>query len=70
MSTAQLRELALALPLEARAELARSLWESLESYPVSDEFLTELQRRDEEISKGKVTCSTHDEVMAKAKQIL
>jgi putative addiction module component (TIGR02574 family) len=70
MSIAQLKEMALALPQEERADLAQSLLESLESSPISDEFLAELSRRDDEISSGKIICHTHDEVMANANKIL
>jgi putative addiction module component (TIGR02574 family) len=70
MSIAQIKEMVLALPFEERADLARSLWESIETHPVSDEFLAELYRRDEEISSGKVICHTHEEVMASAKKVL
>jgi hypothetical protein len=37
---------------------------------VSDEFLSELRRRDKEISDGKIKCSTHEEVMVKAEKAL
>lgn len=70
MSSAQIREMALTLSPEERADLAQALWESLDSsfLPVSDEFLAELERRDQKISSGEVSCSTHEEVMAKARR--
>jgi putative addiction module component (TIGR02574 family) len=72
MSIAQLKELALALPPEERADLADVLWESLDDSvaPISDEFLRELQRRDAEMESGKVIGRTHDEVMVEAKRRL
>ena len=68
MSTAQIKELALKLSPDERADLARALWESLDAsfFPVSEEFLTELERRDQKISNGEVACHTHQEVMARA----
>jgi putative addiction module component (TIGR02574 family) len=72
MSTAQIKELALALPNEERANLAQALWESLDAsfFPISEEYLAELERRDRTISSGGVTCHTHEEVMARAKRVL
>jgi len=72
MSTAQIKELALSLPDRERADLAQALWESLDSsfFPVSEEFLVELERRDKKISSGEVSCHTHEEVMAKARRVL
>jgi putative addiction module component (TIGR02574 family) len=72
MSTAQIKELALTLSAEERADLAQALWESLDAsfFPISEEFLDELERRDKKISSGEVTCSTHEEVMARAKRSL
>ena len=72
MSTAQIKELALSLSDEERADLAQALWESLDAsfFPISDEFLAELERRDQKITSGEVTCSTHEEVMAKARRVL
>jgi putative addiction module component (TIGR02574 family) len=72
MSTAQIKELVLSLPAEERADLAQTLWESLDAsfFPISEEFLAELERRDQKIASGEVTCHTHEEVMAKAKRAL
>jgi putative addiction module component (TIGR02574 family) len=72
MSTAQIKELALTLSPEERADLAQALWESLDAsyFPISEEFLTELERRDQKITSGEVTCHTHEEVMAKARRVL
>jgi putative addiction module component (TIGR02574 family) len=71
MSTAQIKELALTLSPEERADLAQALWESLDGsfFPISEEFLAELARRDQQISSGEVACPTHEEVMARAKRV-
>ena len=54
MSTAQIKELALTLSPEESADLAQALWESLDAsfFPISEEFLAELERRDQKISSG------------------
>ena len=72
MSTAQIKELALTVSPEERADLAHALWESLDSsfFPISEEFLAELERRDQKISSGEVACHTHEDVMAKARRVL
>ncbi len=72
MSTAQIRELALNLSPEERADLAQALWESLDGSfpPVTDEFLAELERRDRRMSESEASCPTHDEMMARARQVL
>ncbi len=73
MSIAQLKELALALPPEERAELAQSLWVSLDNHPLDvseDEkaFREELLRRDEEMNSNPSACFSHEEVMAEARR--
>jgi putative addiction module component (TIGR02574 family) len=72
MSTAQIKELALRLSPEERADLAEALWESLDAsyFPISKEFLAELERRDQKISNGEVKCHTHEEVMTQARRAL
>jgi putative addiction module component (TIGR02574 family) len=72
MSSAQIKELALALSPEDRAELAEALWASVEnaSFPLSEEFLAELEQRDASISRGEVSIRTHDEVMEKIRREL
>ena len=73
MSIAQIKELALALPPEERADLAGILWDSVlpEFQPGTEDsdFVAELRRRDEEMSNGSVPCYTHEEVMAHARRI-
>jgi putative addiction module component (TIGR02574 family) len=68
MSTAPIKQLALTLSPEERADLAQALWESLDAsfFPVSQEFLIELERRDEALSSGQVRGASHEDVMAKA----
>lgn len=71
MSKEQIQQLALTLSTEERADLAQALWESLDTsfFPISEEYLAELERRDQSASNGEVVCCTHDEVMAKARQV-
>jgi putative addiction module component (TIGR02574 family) len=73
MSIAQLKELALALSPEERADLAQSLWSSLSKHPrnISEDenaFQQELLRRDQEMSSDPSACFSHDEVMAEARR--
>ena len=71
MSAAELKQLALALPPEERADLAEALWESFigEVHPSASDsdFIAELHRRDEEMESGKAIGHTHEEVMAQAR---
>jgi putative addiction module component (TIGR02574 family) len=67
--TAEVSELlkkALALPPEARAELADSLLESLDAEPADEgveaAWSVEIQRRIEEIDSGKVQMIPYEEV--------
>jgi putative addiction module component (TIGR02574 family) len=66
MTTEQLIADAMALPLSERVSLAQALWESIDAgLPDADEraAITEAIRRDEELSSGRVTGRTHEEVM-------
>lgn len=73
MSITQIKELALALPPEERADLAEILWESvLPEFPSEtkdSDFVAELHRRDQEMSSDPSSCFSHEEVMAHAKRI-
>lgn len=61
----------LALPVGDRVELAHLLWVSLEGQVSEDEELfAEIERRDNEISKGTAKTYTHDEVMRDARKII
>jgi putative addiction module component (TIGR02574 family) len=73
VSITQIKELALALPPEERADLAQSLWVSLNNHPLDvseDEtaFRQELLRRDQEMSSDPSSCFSHEEVMAEARR--
>ena len=66
MSTEQLIADALALPLAERVSLTQALWESIDAgLPDTEEraAVNEAIRRDEELSSGKVTNRTHEEVL-------
>jgi putative addiction module component (TIGR02574 family) len=63
----------MALPLAERVSLAQALWESIDSWlPDTDEraAVSDAIRRDEELSSGKVTGRTHEEVMRAAQRAL
>jgi len=66
MSTEQLIADAMALPLAERVSLAQSLWESIDGGLSDTEeraAVNEAIQRDEELSSGKVTSRTHEEVL-------
>jgi len=61
----------MALPLAERVSLAQALWESINSdLPDGDgrAAVDEAIRRDEELSSGKVTGRSHDDVMKAARR--
>jgi putative addiction module component (TIGR02574 family) len=71
MSTKQITAEAMALPLADRVSLAQAPWESINSdLPDGSEraALDEAIRRDQELSSGKVTGRSHDEVMKAARR--
>ena len=71
MSTKQITAEAMALPLAERVSLAQALWESINSdLPDGDGHaaVDEAIRRDEELSSGKVTGRSHDDVMKAARR--
>ena len=73
MSTEQLIADAMALPLAERVSLAQALWESIDAgFPDTEEraAVNEAIKRDEELSLGKVTGRTHEEVMQAARRAL
>lgn len=73
MTTEELIADAMALPLAERVLLAQALWESINAgLPDTDEraAVTEAVQRDEELSSGKVTGRTHEEVMQAARRAL
>jgi len=73
MTTEQLIADAMALPLSERVSLAQALWASIDAgLPDADEraAVAEAIRRDEELSSGRVTGRTHEEVMQAARRSL
>ncbi|HXI24604.1 MAG TPA: addiction module protein [Pyrinomonadaceae bacterium] len=73
MSTEQIIADAMALPLAERVSLAQTLWESIDAgLPDADELtaVKEAIQRDEELSSGKVTGLTHEEVMEAVRRAL
>jgi len=73
MITEELIADAMALPLEERVSLAQALWESIDADLAEvDEraAIAEVIERDQELSSGKVTGRTHEEVMQAARRAL
>ena len=76
MSGKELTQEAMALPLAERVALAQTLWESIEGQSagnVQDELklaVEESDRRDAEISSGKVVGRTHEQVMRAARKAI
>jgi putative addiction module component (TIGR02574 family) len=73
MSTRQITTDAMALPLSERVSLAQSLWESIDAgLPECDErtAITDAVRRVKEMSSGRVTGRTHEEVMGAARRAI
>ena len=69
----QLEQEALALPDAQRAELAKHLWETLEPAvdpEVEAAWMSEAQRRMEELRSGRVQGIPGDKVMARIRQKL
>jgi putative addiction module component (TIGR02574 family) len=73
MSTQQLEQEAMALPLSERVSLAQALWESIDagSADIDEEAaVREAIRRDQELSSGDVAGRTHDQVMQAARRAI
>ena len=76
MSTKELTQEAMALPLAERVALAQSLWQSIEgpaAGTVTDEVkwaVEEAGHRDAELSSGKVVGRAHEDVMRAARKAL
>lgn len=73
MSTDQLMAEAMALPLSERVSLAQALWKSIDvDLPEVDEraVIAEAVRRDDDLTSGRVTGRTHEEVMKAARRTL
>ena len=73
MSTKELTTEAMALPLAERVSLAQALWESINAdWADVDEsaVVREAIRRDEDLTSGKVSGRTHEEVMQAARKAI
>ena len=73
MSTQQLKEEAMALPLSERVSLAQALWESINAELAdTDEqaAVREAIRRDQELNSGEAVGRTHEQVMQAARRAL
>ena len=76
MSGKQLTQEAMALPLAERVALAQTLWHSIEGQSagkIADEVnwaVHEADRRDRELSSGKVAGRSHKQVMQTARKAL
>ena len=76
MSTKELAQVAMALPIAERVALAQTLWQSIEGRPyatVADETkwaVEEANCRDAELSSGKIVGRTHEEVMRAARKAI
>ena len=73
MSTKQLKEEAMSLPLSERVSLAQALWESIDAGLADTDELAAVReaiRRDQELSSGTVTGRTHEQVMQAARRAI
>lgn len=73
MSTEQLIADAMALPLSERVSLAQALWESIEAglaETAESAAVAEAIHRDNELTSGRVSGRTHEEVMRAARRAL
>ncbi len=73
MSTQQLKEEAMSLPLLERVSLAQALWESIDAGLADTDELAAVReaiRRDQELSSGTVTGRTHEQVMQAARRAI
>jgi hypothetical protein len=76
MSTDQLKQALMALPLLERVEVAQTLWQSingdvsLNTEAEAKEAVSEALRRDNELTSGSVSGRSHEQVMEAAWQTL
>lgn len=75
MTTEQLAQQLLALPMTERVVLAQVLWESIHQSPeslppIEEETITTAVQRDKELESGEVVGRTHDEVMKAARRAI
>ena len=73
MSTQQLKQEAMSLPLSERVSLAQALWESIDAglaNTAEGAAVREAVRRDQELSSGAVSGRNHEEVMQAARRAI
>lgn len=73
MSTQQLTNEVLALPLSERVPLAQALWQSIEAGLADSDVrdaVREAVRRDQKLSSGEAEGRSHDQVMEAAKRAI
>ena len=73
MSTQQLTNAVMSLPISERACLAQTLWQSIEGECVElseAALIQDVLRRDEELASGAVTGRCHHEVMKAAREAI
>lgn len=72
MSSQEIADAAMSLPISERASLAQDLWQSIDNELESFDGVTlqELQRRDDELTSGSVEGRSHEEVMQAARSAI
>ena len=73
MSTLQLQQEAMALPLAERVSLAQALWESIDTGLADTDQQTAIREafnRDRDMSSGAVVGRTHDQVLQAARRAI
>ncbi len=75
MTTEQITQLILALPVGERVEIAQALWESLgDARPATDsqndDAVGIAEQRDAELVSGQVVGRTHEEIIVAARRML
>ena len=72
MSSQEIADAAMSLPISERAALAQDLWQSIDNELESFDgvALQELQRRDDELTSGSVGGRSHAEVMQAARSAI
>jgi putative addiction module component (TIGR02574 family) len=73
MSTEQLKQEVMSLPISEKVLLAQALWESINTGLLDTNeqaAVREAARRDQELSSGTVSGRSHEEVMQAARRVL
>lgn len=72
MSSQEIADAALSLPISERAALAQDLWQSIDNELEAFDGVTlqELQRRDDELTSGSVEGRSHEAVMQAARSAI